>query len=84
MSIAQAKTERQSETTQRRNVCQPDGKFNKEMTELYNDSPAWLQRAHATLDEAVADAYGWPRQMTDAEILQNLVALNLSGNAGTP
>ena len=70
--------------TQRRNVCQPDGKFNKEMTELYNDSPAWLQRAHATLDEAVADAYGWPSQMTDAGILQNLVALNLSGNAGTP
>ena len=29
------------------------------LTNLYNQRPAWLDHAHARLDEAVAEAYGW-------------------------
>ena len=29
------------------------------LTNLYNARPAWLDHAHRTLDEAVANAYGW-------------------------
>ncbi len=29
------------------------------LTKLYNARPAWLDNAHKTLDEAVAEAYGW-------------------------
>lgn len=35
-----------------------------------------LQQLHDDLDRAVADAYGWPWPMTDAEILERVVALN--------
>ncbi len=30
------------------------------LTNLYNERPAWLEQAHARLDEAVFAAYGWP------------------------
>lgn len=29
------------------------------LTNLYNARPQWLANAHAALDEAVAEAYGW-------------------------
>jgi hypothetical protein len=35
-----------------------------------------LKQLHDDLDEAVADAYGWPWPMTDAEILKRVVELN--------
>ena len=47
------------------------------LTNLYNQRPTWLANAHNTLDAAVADAYGWPAGLTDAEILERLLALNL-------
>ena len=47
------------------------------LTNLYNQRPTWLANAHATLDAAVADAYGWPPDLPDAEVLQRLLALNL-------
>jgi hypothetical protein len=47
------------------------------LTSLYNRRPAWLANAHATLDAAVAAAYGWPAALPDAEILERLLALNL-------
>ena len=47
------------------------------LTNLYNQRPAWLANAHATLDAAVAAAYGWPATLPDAEILESLLALNL-------
>ena len=47
------------------------------LTNLYNRRPAWLANAHATLDAAVAAAYGWPATLPDAEILERLLALNL-------
>jgi hypothetical protein len=44
---------------------------------LYNQRPTWLENAHAWLDEAVFAAYGWPPDISDEEVLQNLLALNL-------
>jgi hypothetical protein len=35
-----------------------------------------LKQLHDDLDAAVFDAYGWPKTLTDAEILERLVALN--------
>jgi hypothetical protein len=35
-----------------------------------------LKQLHDDLDAAVFDAYGWPPTLTDAEILERLVALN--------
>ncbi len=46
------------------------------LTKLYNDNPAWLQNAHKELDDAVAEAYGWPTDLSDDQILENLFALN--------
>ena len=47
------------------------------LTDLYNTNPTWLHNAHAKLDTAVADAYGWPDDLPDHQILENLLALNL-------
>lgn len=56
---------------------------------LYNARPQWLANAHAALDEAVAEAYGWGddwraglastgsgQGLTDDEILARLFRLN--------
>ena len=47
------------------------------LTNLYNQRPTWLDLAHRKLDEVVLDAYGWPHNLTDEEILSRLLALNL-------
>jgi len=58
------------------------------LTNLYNARPTWLANAHATLDGAVLDAYGWPADLPDDEILARLLALNLerepASQKGTP
>ena len=51
------------------------------LTNLYNQRPAWLDAAHARLDAAVADAYGWGEdwragRLDDDAILARLFALN--------
>ncbi|WP_316648818.1 hypothetical protein [Ovoidimarina sediminis] len=51
------------------------------LTNLYNVRPAWLNHAHRTLDEAVAEAYGWGNDfragmLSDDEILARLFRLN--------
>ena len=48
------------------------------LTNLYNQRPTWLENIHARLDTAVAEAYGWPADLPDAEILERLLALNLA------
>ena len=48
------------------------------LTNLYNAHPTWLELAHRKLDEAVFAAYGWPSDLSDEEILERLLALNLS------
>ena len=47
------------------------------LTNLYNARPTWLQIAHQTLDETVLDAYGWPHDLAEPEILERLLTLNL-------
>ena len=51
------------------------------LTNLYNARPQWLANAHAALDAAVADAYGWGGDwragaLDDAEVLARLFRLN--------
>ncbi|MEY8689621.1 MAG: class I SAM-dependent DNA methyltransferase [Leptothrix sp. (in: b-proteobacteria)] len=55
------------------------------LTNLYNERPAWLVKAHADLDAAVAAAYGWTdgATLTDDEILRRLLALNRERAAKT-
>ena len=47
------------------------------LTNLYNERPAWLAHAHAKLDAAVAVAYGFAVDLTDEQILEKLLALNI-------
>ena len=47
------------------------------LTNLYNQRPTWLANAHDALDAAVADAYGWPADLDDQQLLGQLLALNL-------
>lgn len=51
------------------------------LTALYNTYPTWLQNAHVNLDNAVADAYGWPADLSDHQILESLLSLNLHRHA---
>ena len=52
------------------------------LTNLYNARPTWLDNAHRKLDAAVFAAYGWPADLSDEEILERLLALNLARAAG--
>lgn len=56
------------------------------LTNLYNERPTWLGLAHKLLDEAVLDAYGWPHEISDDEILARLLALDLerAGKSAEP
>ena len=47
------------------------------LTKLYNERPTWLDNAHKQLDAAVAAAYGFPADLSDEQILEKLLALNL-------
>ena len=47
------------------------------LTNLYNERPTWLVQAHRKLDEAVFAAYGWSPEISDDELLESLLALNL-------
>ncbi len=53
------------------------------LTNLYNGRPTWLALAHERLDHAVLDAYDWPHDLGDEEMLGRLLALNLD-RAATP
>lgn len=46
------------------------------LTNLYNARPAWLAKAHADLDAAVAAAYGWPADIIKNDALARLLDLN--------
>lgn len=47
------------------------------LTKLYNERPTWLDLAHKKLDAAVAAAYDFPTDLTDEQILERLLKLNL-------
>jgi hypothetical protein len=66
----------------RDNWLNPEGAAEAELkrrtlTNLYNQRPTWLDLAHKRLDAAVFDAYGWPHDLSDEQILERLLALNL-------
>jgi hypothetical protein len=66
----------------RRNWLNPQGASEADLkkrtpTNLYNARPTWLENTHKRLDQAVFAAYGWPADISDGEILKNLLALNL-------
>ncbi len=48
------------------------------LTALYNQRPTWLLDAHRQLDAAVFEAYGWDPRISDEEILEALLRLNLA------
>ena len=52
-------------------------KKKRTLTNLYNQHPTWLELAHKRLDQAVFAAYGWKSDLSDEEILEKLLALNL-------
>ncbi len=60
-----------------RNESAADELKERTLTKLYNSSPQWLLNAHADIDAAVADAYGWPDEISDDEALHRLLRLNL-------
>ena len=59
------------------------GKLKKRtLTNLYNERPIWLANLHQNLDAAVFAAYGWPPDITDEQILERLLSLNLGRACG--
>ena len=51
------------------------------LTNLYNARPQWLADAHATLDAAVAAAYGWDAGISEDDALGSLLRSNLAADA---
>ena len=51
---------------------------------LYNQRPAWLDLAHKKLDAAVFAAYGWDTGMSDEELLERLLRLNVERALNAP
>ena len=52
------------------------------LTNLYNQRPTWIDLAHRRLDQAVFAAYGWPTDLSDEDILERVLALNLERARG--
>ena len=42
----------------------------------------WLVNVHERLDAAAADAYGWDADLSDEQVLERLLALNLERYEG--
>ena len=51
------------------------------LTNLYNICPRWL--AHAALDAAVAEAFGWDADISEEDALVELLALNLAESSAS-
>ena len=51
---------------------------NRTLTTLYSARTQWLADAHASLDAAVAAAYGWNADIADNDALSGLLELNLT------
>ena len=50
----------------------------RNLTNLYDERPTWLDNAHRQLDEAVAAAYGFSADIPDDVILAKLLEMNLN------
>jgi hypothetical protein len=71
----------------RRRWLDPEGASEPELkkrtlTNLYNARPTWLENAHRALDGAVFEAYGWTSDITDEDILKELLAMNAERSEG--
>ena len=83
-SLAQAVTATIRNVVKQRNCwLNPEGADEAELkkrtlTNLCNQRPTWLDFAHKKLDETVLDAYNWPHDLTNDEILERLLILNLN------
>jgi hypothetical protein len=60
----------------------PEDLEDRTLTNLYNQRASWLEHAHAELDAAVFAAYGWPTSLTDVDVLERLLAINLERAGG--
>jgi hypothetical protein len=69
-----------SEVTVTSDGALPKADKKRTLTNLYNARPTWLDLAHKRLDEAVFVAYCWTADLSDEEILEKLLALNLERN----
>jgi len=47
------------------------------LTNLYNQRPTWLVLAHQKFDSAVFGAYDWSDSLSDGELLELLLYLNI-------
>ena len=54
------------------------------LTNLYSQRPTWLDLVCKCLGHAVLDAYGWPHDIADEDILERLLAVNLGRAQGVP
>ena len=61
-----------------RNEAAALGLKGRTLTKLYNARPQWLDNAHAALDEAVAEAYGWDAGISEDDALAELLVLNVN------
>lgn len=51
------------------------------LTRLYNEQPAWLRNAHRKLDIVVAEAYGLDPDISESDLLAELLRMNLEQSA---
>jgi hypothetical protein len=68
-------TQRREEWLNPPDASEPESR-SRTLTKLYNARPMWLKQAHEALDRAVLDAYGWPNDLSDSQLLERLFALN--------
>ena len=54
------------------------------LTNLYNSRPQWLVDAHATIDAAVAAAYGWDAGIPEDDSLRELLSMNSTRRTSLP
>jgi hypothetical protein len=52
------------------------------LTDLYNTRPTWLENAHEGSMSRSSSPYAWSPDLSDEEVLQNLLALNLERSEG--
>ena len=52
------------------------------LANLYNERLSWLDFAHRKLDEAVFNAYGWPHDLSEVEILGRSAWAGIPDTAG--
>lgn len=65
----------------RSNALKNDPKLT--LTTLYNKRPGWLDLKHKALDRAVRAAYKWSDNISDEQMLDKLLAMNLARPAAT-